>query len=427
MTKKVFDILPPRKLEKLGKKKIEKFLPERKPEFKFPPPRSRAVKKLVLIPLILIIAGIVAYFSLSRAEIEIWPETEIKSFETELKVDKSIKNIDFSANLIPGVVFEESGTFPQEFNASGKKSTEKKAEGTIKVFNDYQNDQILVAQTRFQPPLEKFQPSLEKDENPWFKTIERVVVPAKGYIDVKVVADAPGEKYNIEPSTFSVPGLAGTPQYTLVYGKSFEAMSGGSKKEVSEVTQGDLEEAEKLLIEEATKETKSKLKSKIPAGFVTLEEGFKTEILETFSLAQAGAELEKFIFQVKAKSQTISFKEEDLENFSKNLITAGIPADKNFDQKTLKMEYSPEVIDLEQGKVTLSLKLKAKIYSAIDETSLKQVLAGKSLTETQFFLQNQPEVTRTQVKLWPFWVRQVPENLDKINITIAVDPSPISE
>ena len=204
-------------------------------------------------------------------------------------------------------------------------------------------------------------------------------------------------------------------------------MSGGFKEEVFEVTQEDLEEAEKILTERATKEVKGALKSKIPAGFITLEEGFQTEILETFSLAQSGAELEKFIFQVKAKTQTISFKKEDLEKFSKDFITAEIPADKNFDQETLKIEYSPEAIDLEGGKVTLSLKLKAKIYSAIDETSLKQVLAGKSLTETQFFLQNQPEVTRAQVELWPFWVKQVPENLDKIKIKIAVDPSPISE
>jgi hypothetical protein len=424
MAKKVFDISPPRKLEK---KKIERFVPEKKPEFKFSPSRRWPRKKLILIPLVLIIAGIVAYFSLSRAEIEIWPETEIKSFETRLTADKDIGSVDFSANLIPGIIFEESETFPQEFPSSGKKSMEKKAEGIIRIFNDYQGDQILIAQTRFQPPLEKFQPSLEKGEEPWFKTTERVVVPAKGYIDVKVVADSPGEKYNIEPSTFSVPGLAGTSQYTLVYGKSSEAMSGGSKKEVSEVIQEDLEEAEKVLIEKATEEIKETLKAKIPAGFVTLEEDFKTEILEKFSLAQAGAELEKFIFQVKAKSRIIAFKEEDLENFSKDLITAEVPADKNFDQETLKIEYFPETIDLEAGEITFSLKLKAKIYSAIDETSLKQAMAGKSLTETQFFLQNQPEVIQAQVKLWPFWVKRVPENLDKIKIKITIDPSPISE
>jgi hypothetical protein len=424
MTKKILDILPPKQLEK---NKIERFIPEKKPEFKTSPSRSRPRKKLIFIPLVLVIIGIAAYFTLSRAEVEISPEIEIKNFEAILTIDKDIKDIDFLAKSIPGVVLEESRTFPQEFPSSGKKSSEEKAEGIIRVFNDYQSDQVLVAQTRFQAPLEKFKSSLEGDEEPWFKTVERVVVPAKGYIDVKVVAYAPGEKYNIEPSTFSVPGLAGTPQYTLVYGKSSEVMSGGSEKDVFEVTQEDLEEAEKILTEEAIEETKKTLKDKIPEGFVTLEEGFETEILEAFSLAKAGTESEKFIFQVKAKTQTVTFKKEDLENFSKEFITAEISDDKSFDPKTLKIEYFPETIDLEGEKITLSLKLKAKVYSAINETILKQALAGKSLTETQFFLQNQPGVIRAQVKLWPFWVKQVPEDFDKIKITIAVDPSPISE
>ena len=424
MVKKIFDISAPKELKK---KEVKRFYSEKKPEFKFSPPRGRLRKKLILIPLVLIIAGITAYFSLSRAEIEVWPETEIETFEIKLTIDKRIENIDFLANLIPGIDFGESKTFSQEFYSSGKKSIEKKAEGVIRVFNDYHTNQVLVAQTRFQPPSEKFRPSLERGENPWFRTTERIVVPAKSHIDVKVVADAPGEKYNIESSDFSIPGLAGTPQYTVIYGKSLEAMKEGSKKEVPEVTQEDLKEAEKMLREKAVKETKDALKDKIPAGFVILEESLKTEILETLSLARAGSELEKFIFQVKAKTQTIAFKKEDLENFSKEFIAAEIPADKKLDQKTLKIEYFPEAINLEEGKITLSINLKAKIYSAIDEISLKRGLAGKSLFETQLFLQNQPEIIRTQVKLWPFWVKRVSENLEKIKIRIIVDPAPISE
>lgn len=420
MVKKIFDISAPKKLEK---KEVKKFYREKKPEFKFSSSNGRLRKKIILIPLVLIIAGIVAYFSLSRAEIEIWPETEVKTFEIKLTVDKRIENIDFSANLMPGISFRESKTFPQEFPSSGKKLIEKKAEGVIRIFNDYHLDQVLVTQTRFQPPLEKFRPSLEKGENPWFRITERIVVPAKSHIDIKVVADAPGEKYNIEPSNFSIPGLAGTPQYTVIYGKSFEVMKEGSKKEVPEVTQEDLKEAEKILREKAAKETKDALKDKIPAGFVVLEEILKTEILETFSLARAGSELEKFTFQVKAETQTISFKKEDLENFSKAFIVAEIPADKKFDQKSLEMEYFPEAVNLEEGKVTLSINLKAKIYSAIDEISLKRGLAGKSLAETQLFLQNQPEIIRTQIKLWPFWVKRVSENLEKVKIRIIIDPA----
>jgi len=418
MAKKVFDILPPKEL---GKKKVKGFLLEKKPEFKLSPPRSRLGKNLILISLVLIIAGITAFFTLSRAEIEIWPETEVMTFETKLTVDKRVESINFLANLIPGISFEEEKTFSQEFSATGKKLIEKKAEGVIRIFNDSRQEQILVAQTRFQPPLEKFRPSLETEENPWFRITERTVVPAQSYKDVKAVADAPGEKYNIEPSTFSVPGLAGSPQYTFVYAKSFESMKGGLKKEVSEVTQEDLKAAEELLKEKAAQEAGDVLRDRIPPDFILLEKTAKTEILETFSLARAGAELEKFTFQVKAGAKIISFKKEDLENFSKEFIISKIPADKKIDQKSLKIDYLPETINLEAGKIVLSLNLEAKIYSDIDRVSLKQGLSGKSLAETQFFLQNQPEIDRAKVKLWPFWVKTVPENMEKIRIGLNID------
>lgn len=415
----MFDISPP---TELGKKKVKGLPLEKGPEFKLSPPGIRLQKSLILIPLVLIIAGATIYFTLSRAEIEIWPETEIKIFETKLTVDKRVADINFLANLIPGISFEEEKSFSQEFPSSGKKLIEKKAEGVIRVFNDSRQEQILVAQTRFQPPLEKFRLPLETGENPWFRIPKRIVIPAKSYKDVKAVADAPGEKYNIEPSTFSVPGLVGHPQYTFVYAKSFESMKGGLKKEASEVTQEDLKKAEEILKEKAVKEIKDALKDKIPPEFIVLEGAVKTEILEIFSLARAGAELEKFTFQVKAEAITISFKKEDLENFSKEFIISKIPADKKIDQKSLKIDYLPETINLKAGKISLSLNLKAKIYSDIDEISLKQGLSGKSLAEAQFFLQNQPQINRAEVKLWPFWVKQVPQELEKIKLKISIDP-----
>jgi len=418
MAKKIFDILPP---EELKKKKVKEFPLEKELEFKLFLPKTRLEKSLILIPLVLIITGAVFYFTLSRAEIEIWPETELKTFETKLTVDKGIENINFLANLIPGISFEEEKIFSQEFPSSGKKLIEKKAEGVIRVFNDSQQGQILVAQTRFQPPLEKFRPSLETGENPWFRTRERIVIPAKGYKDVKVVADAPGEKYNIEPSTFSVPGLAGSPQYTFIYGKSFESMKEGLKKETPEVTQEDLKKAEELLKEKAAREIKDALKDKIPSEFIVLEGASKTEILETFSLDRAGAELEKFTYQVKVHSLTLVFKTEDLKNFVNALLSSEIPTGKIIHQESLKINYSLGNVDLAQGILSLSTDIETKIYSDIEEVSLKRALERKSLAEAKIFLENQPQITKAQIRPWPFWVEKIPATSKQIKITLNVD------
>lgn len=415
MNKKVVDISPP------GKPKEEKIkisLPLKKePIFRF---KTIKPKKawLILLPLFLIVVTFVILSNFSRVKIEIWPEAEVKTFRTKLTVDKAVDTFSFLNKVIPGKVFEAEKTVSGEFSSSGKSLKSKKAEGIIRVYNNYSLPQVLISNTRFQPPLEKFQPPLEKGENPWFRSLEKVTIPAKGYTDVKVVADGPGEKYNIEPSTFSIPGLAGTPQYTFVYGKSLEPMKGGVQKETPKVTQEDLDRAEKEIAKRAEEECRASLKNKIPTDFDFLEAASKTETLETFSLAKPEAELEKFTYQVKASSTALVFKTEDLRNFVNALLSSEIPTGKIIHQESLKINYSLENVDLAQGILILSLALETKIYSDIGEVSLKRALERKSLAEAKIFLENQPQITKAQIRPWPFWVKKIPDDAKKIKITL---------
>ena len=194
-------------------------------------------------------------------------------------------------------------------------------------------------------------------------------------------------------------------------------MTGGG--EVPQVKKEDLENAEKILIEKAKIESEKALEAKIPTEFLFLKEIFETKILEKFSLAQIGTETEKFNFQVRANCTTISFLRQDINNFAKEYISSQIHEDKKlFDEKDgLKIEYSPEkLFSFESGKTTLSLNFSAKIYSEIDLDSLKKGLAGKSLAETKTFLENQPDILRTEVRFSPFWIRNVPKDIKKIEI-----------
>lgn len=432
MAQKIFDILPPKKRGKepsvigIEEKKIEEISKGEeiqpsieKPKLEFYLLGGKNI--LIFILFISILVGIIFHFALSKAEIGIWPEAEIKTLKTKVTVSKEAKEIDLSNNVIPGEMISAEKTVAEEFPSSGKEMVEKKAEGVIRIYNNYNLSQTLVQNTRFQPPLEEFQNPLEKGENPWFRTQEKIIVPSKGYKDVRVKAEAAGEKYNIGPATFSIPGLAGAPQYTFVYGKSFEAMTGGLKKEVSQVTESDLESARKTLEEKALKEITTDLKNKISSEFDFLEGAVQTKILESFSLILAGAESEKFNFRVKAKAETLTFKKEDLKKFVDEVFLSQISEDQKVYQPTLKIDYSPEKIQSEENKIILNLEISAKIYSEIDEDSLKKGLAGKSTKEAQLLLEDQPKIIKTQVKIFPFWLKNLPSNVEKIKIKLNLD------
>jgi len=421
MNKKIIDILSPKEAEKKGDKKFSLQKPHWPPKV----PKIKLPKKtLIFILLILAVAGVFSYshFALARAKIEIWPKTERLTFETELTVDEKTKGLDFLAKTVPGKISERVvEEIIQKFPSSDKVLTEKRAEGIIRVYNAYSTSpQILVARTRFVSADGKL-----------FRTPTKITIPGghyekgklvPGFLDIKIMADQPGEEYNIGPTTFSIPGFAGTPRFVAFYGKSFKPMAGGEVREVVLVSQEDLDRAKASLNEKATEICFTALKNETTPKFDFLKEAIETKILESSADVEVGTEIGEFNFQAKARCRALVFKIEDIRNFAIELIADKIVENKIVVPESLKINYFLERADLEKGKMVLSLALTADAYSAIDRISLQKGLIGKSLTEARALLENLPQVNRAYVRLWPFWLKGLPEDLDKINIELRFDP-----
>ncbi|MFH1656899.1 MAG: hypothetical protein ABH919_00300, partial [bacterium] len=297
--------------------------------------------------------------------------------------------------------------------------------GTIKVYNEYSTSpQVLLATTRFVSADGKL-----------FRTPTRVTIPGGTYdkgklvpgeIDVNVVADQPGPDYNIGATTFSIPGFAGSDRYTKLYAKSFKAMEGGSREQSSRVTEEDLTKAKNSVTGKAKIECENLLKEELRTGalsseYIFLENALQTKTMETFSLVKVGDEAENFNYQAKAKSKTPIFKKEDFENFAKDFIFSQLPESREFYEESLEIKSKPETTNLDSGKIILSLEISGKSYANVDISNLKQGLREKSLLESKIFLENQPHITKAKVELWPFWVRKVPEDLNKINFKLRID------
>ena len=430
MVKKIFDILPPQKIDNYVPKELNeerlKSVEKKEPEMPFRKHKRVFLisKKYVLtvIAFFMTIAVFIVLSAYSDAEIEVWPKTEILPLQIKVSLDKFLKEVDLSNKAIPAEVSKIEKTASGIFVSSGKKIKEEKAAGVIRIYNDYSVQQILMVGTRLQAPAEKFQPSLDKGENPWFKTKERIVIPPKSHKDVNVVADASGPKYNIDASIFSIPGLAGFPQYTYIYGKSTQKFAGGVKAEFPEVLQGDLDKAEKEVSDKAVAECLIAVKGEFsPLGSTLKDELFKTSIVDKSFSATAGSESEKFNYQAKAKSEVISFKDEDVRNLVMGIISSQLPEGKSIHQESLKIDYSVNSSDFGLGKAVISLDVKVKIYSGIDEKSLKDSLKGKPLNSAEALLRDNPQITRVQVRLWPFWVKKVVDNGERIKVKLLVD------
>jgi len=410
--KKIFDIIPPKENNldnSLSKPKKELFKPEKK-HISFPK------KKYVFLLFIFVFSGIFIHFTFSKAEIKIWPETELLSFEDEIIVSLEATKSNFSENIIPGEIIEEEKEMSQQFPATG--SVSKKARGIIQVYNAYStSSQVLVARTRFVSASGKL-----------FRIPEKITIPGghyekgrliPGQIDVEVIADQPGEDYNIEPTTFSIPGFAGHAKFTFFYAKSFSPMTGGGT--VARVTQSDLENAEKVLLDNLEKEARESLLVKAGEDFVLLDECLKQEVEESSSLVEEGTEADNFNYKLRIKSSALVFKKEDLKDFAKDYISSQIEKDKKLYEESIETNYSSKKIDLESGKINLLLEFSYKIYPYVDVLSLKRALSNKSFNEAKILLENQSEITSSQIELYPFWLKKVPEDIERVNIEIKLD------
>lgn len=410
-SKKIFDISPKRKTKKsaAAPKKIVKKQAKRifikKPDFGL-------LKKSGILILFLFICLLIFFHFSAKAEIEISPKMQDFSIAKQVSIDAKAPESDFSKKVMAGVFLVEEKADNQMFDSTGTSESKHRAGGIIRVYNNYHLNQILVATTRF-----------VSSDGKLFRSTKQINIPSNKFVDVSVRAAEPGPEYNIGPSTFSIPGLLGSARYTAVYGKSLSSMAGGDVGEMAQVSEQDLEKAEKQLYEKLSNTLKQGLINQAGLDFSLIDQAIQTEILESSCLRKAGDQVEQFNCSLKAKSEALVFAEFILQDFAEKFISQEIDDSKSIKQDSIEIQATVKEIDLQAQKMFLELEISAQIFTELDIESLKQALTEKSLKESEILLQTYPEIEKTKIRLFPFWAQTIPQDLEKIDITLKlVDP-----
>jgi len=436
MAKKFFDIIPPKKRliksfeDKPGFEEKKIIRKDNPPKIKNRTRRPKRVflKIIFFCLLFLLLVALPGIFIFSDTEIEIWPETRTLVLNDTISVNLDQEEVDLEIKSIPGELLRDQKSASQDFSATGKTTAEQEAKGIIRVYNSYSSDsQPLLINTRFVSADGKL-----------FKSVKREVIAGGTYekgklipgeTDIEVIAAKIGEDYNIEPSTFSIPGFSGTAKYTTFYGRSFSPMRGGFEGESFQVTQNNLDDAKNVLSSSLREESRKFLKKSFPEGFILLDEAIFQEIIKEEYSAEAEEILGSFNLNMEVKSVAFIFKNSDIENFVKNLINLNISEGETFQEESLEISYMPKLlakeeegnIDVEGGKMILDLEIRVKVYSDINLDELKKAISGRSLQEVEAFLSDQSGLVKKKVKLGPFWRRKLPQELDKIEIKLNLE------
>jgi len=405
--KKIFDILPPKKQE-TKKPAAPKTISKKTQSNQ----KQEKLKKIVLVLVpILLFTAFIFFNLLTKAEIEIWPKTQTIFLEKEILIDAGVSKINLEKKILPGHFFVEEQEETKEFTCTGVLTKKEKAEGIIKVFNNYSLPQVLIANTRF----------LSAEGKLFYSQSYLNIGPGLSQ-EVKVVAAESGEEYNIKPTTFSIPGLLGSPRYTSVYGKSFSQMKGGTMVQVSQLSKNDIQSAENVVLNDLGLSSRQKLKERTEPFFVLLDQAVETKILEKSSSKNQGEEADKFDFYLKAQTKGLGFKKSDIETIVRQWAQEQTDSNYEIVAEGLNINYSVEDKDLENGKLFLKLNVSAKTFFKIDTEEMKQGLSDKTLEESKILLESYDGVEKTRIKIFPFWIKRIPENFERIRIKTIVDP-----
>jgi len=420
MTKKIYDVKPPRVARKT-ERDIKEFLntTEKKKKEVTKVTRRKAEKHFPWKVFPIATAGVlvllcgVLYFKLQKATIEIWPSVETLSYTQTITADKSVDLVNLSENTIPAKYIEIEKTDSQEFSATGNASNEGKSTGTITIYNT-STALSLKAGTHFL-----------SDSGKYFKILAKVNIPAgtkskPGSITAKVEAAEGGDSYNIGPASFSVPKLSGTNFYYSVTAKSTEAMTGGYTGDVKKVTDDDIALAKDAVVEKVSAVAIEELKKELDADYVLLDDAVSYITVDSGTKTKSGAVTEKFSYTATVKASALAFKKSDLDKYAKDYIISQMSEDNTILDSSFKSESTLKSLDLSDGKVVLDASFSAGVYKSINKNSLTLLLTGKNSSQITEAVNNNltDSVSRVRVNFWPFWVTKSPKSQKSVNIEL---------
>ena len=438
MSKKIYDILPPKLANKVEdtikvldgatkpkrqrRKKVEKPLSVQAPAL------DKAVKKEKRFPVteLLVGCGIIVlllcaygFMKLPKADIEIWPKVNALTLSEKITADTKVTTPDLAHNIIPAHYVEVESSDSQAFEATGSASNDGKATGAITVYNKISpaTPFTLIKGTHFL-----------SDSGKYFVTAAKVTIPqgqknAPGSVLVQVLAQDSGSDYNIGASKFSIPKLNGTSYYYSLYGASTSAMAGGYTGKVKKVTDDNIQGAKDIIAKKVLAKAQDALKSKLAPGDILLDGAMQSSVVGTSADVKADTIADNFNEQATVKVSALVFKKQDLDAFVKNDIAKNVSNDKKVLEKSLQVSDVLQTPGVQNGALGINVTISAKTYADINTGDLIDLFSMKSSDQIKQIVDQMygGSISELKINFWPFWVKKAPDNKSRITVNLRFE------
>ena len=314
----------------------------------------------------------------------------------------------------------------KSLETNGQADVQRKAIGKAILYNNFSTSkQRLINNTRLESSTGLVYRIRQSVDVPGIKTVAGVKTP--GSIEVEIIADMPGDTYNIKVSDFKgyfkIPGFKGSTKYDGFYGRLSADTVGGYIGTVKTVSDTSLSAGKDELKNTLKADLIKEVYSKMPAQYVIFKDNYFVEFVDLQDLSEGnnytiseGATIYAVMFDKKelagfiAKNKLTAFDGSDVDALWNNNIVVSLTGttEKPWTEDSLKVNFSGDV----------------NIVWTYNTDEIINSISGQDKSIVNDVIdKNKNSITQIQVSIKPQWQKTFPTDINKIHIVDSVRDS----
>lgn len=383
-----------------------------RPWLEFPHSKPK-IKFILAIIALIALGGYIILNKFSSIAVEITLRQEFIDVDAVFRA-----SVEPNSDVIPLEVMQLSREEKESIPTTGVQKISRKASGQIIIYNAYSSQpQSLVKDTRFETLDGKIYRINRSIVVPGAKVEEGKIISSE--IEATIIADKPGEEYNIGFTDFSIPGFKGTAKYEKFYGRSKTEIKGGFVGDAPVVSKDDIDILESSLKDKIKNYLLKTAINPKPDEFLFYENAKKIIFGGNKNKPNPGDEAKEIEIKEDATFFGFLLKKSDIDR-----ALGG----KYFDSAQEIEVVNASGLDFELKNftatdITFGLKGQAHFVWKIDETSLKNDLIKEKGNSDSIF-KKYVVIKKARIIFKPNWWRRIPENSARITINRILEKRP---
>ncbi len=371
--------------------------------------KIKAAIALGVVIVAIVIISVLYYNVILKAEVSV--------FSDRKTVDKS-QEVTFSENpsdssSIKITLKEQTEKGDDTKNASGTKDTGETAKGSIVVYNKTESEKSFPKGTVIVGPN-----SLEFETQSDIKIASTSAFSTSlSSASVKVEASKFGKEYNLPSgSNFTIKGSSSS-NYIA---KNSEALTGGTKKTTTVVSQKDLDQLLTQVEEKLEKNAIEAVKQQIGSSGDVIPQALSVDVVEKNYTKKVGAESGSVGISAEVRYSIGSYSRDDIQKVVDSLSSGDIPGTYKINMDNSKIEVVDVKVD-NDNNASATLKVNATYEPEIDSAKLATELKGNGESKAIEKIKSINGVTDVVIKFSrkiPFFPNMLPANSKNIDVQV---------